>query len=447
MQIRRFWARGYRSLRELVLDPTGPFNIFYGPNGSGKSNILDALDALHRSLGVVASERHGALLNTQSAGSDMAREKESAAGRAVCDLRILREEDVTRGLVPAEMALGARWAFDPADQRRLGYAGASLEVELCFSAVNREAPRLWLSRVAIDEHETPDLFERVPGGIDALLALLRRTAMDFARVDAARFPADETLDAPGSSEEPPVRSFLHEGKLKNALFAASTSRDHALRDRWKAYRSLLQGPPLCRPEFDITLDPVSKALDVRELLDGGDVSIQRVGLGVAQLYAALAGIMLSNSDIVAIEEPEAHLHAPTTGRQFRELLLEVVRSNRVDQLFIATHSNLFDLDPEGYWDVSVREGDTIVQRKPLSEIDRLHLYEPGPAKHALLKLLRYAPDDEVVFRRPDGSPVTAVEMQRSLQEDDATALAFLETLHGAALRVVRLGARIKDASA
>jgi len=33
-------------------------------------------------------------------------------------------------------------------------------------------------------------------------------------------------------------------------------------------------------EFDITLDPVSKALDVRELLDGGDVSIQRVGLGV-----------------------------------------------------------------------------------------------------------------------------------------------------------------------
>jgi hypothetical protein len=82
-----------------------------------------------------------------------------------------------------------------------------------------------------------------------------------------------------------------------------------------------------------------------------------------------------------------------------------------------------------------------VARKDLVEIDAQHLYEPGPAKHALAQLLRYAPDDEVVFRRPDNAPITAGEMLRLLQEDDDVAVEFLRSLHGAALRIVRLDAR------
>lgn len=66
----------------------------------------------------------------------------------------------------------------------------------------------------------------------------------------------------------------------------------------------------------------------------------------------------------------------------------LVAEGRVDQLFLATHSNLFDLDPSGYWDVSLVEGATTVQRKPLDEVDRLHLFEPGPAKHQIQELLR-----------------------------------------------------------
>ena len=92
-------------------------------------------------------------------------------------------------------------------------------------------------------------------------------------------------------------------------------------------------------------------------------------------------------------------------------------------------------------EVTLCVGETRAERKPLHEIDKSHLYEPGPAKHALAQLLQYSPDDEVVFRRPDGAPVTAREMLRLLQEDDATAVDFLRNLHGAALRIVRLDAR------
>src|SRR5262249_44820727 len=148
-----------------------------------------------------------------------------------------------------------------------------------------------------------------------------------------------------------------------------------------------------------------------------------------QLYAIIAPILLAGGRLVAIEEPEAHLHAPSTGRELRALLEGMVREGRVGQIFIATHSNLFDLDPTGYWDVSLdsETGETRVARKDLVEIDAQHLYEPGPAKHALTQLLRYAPEEEVVFRRPDNTPVTAREMLRLLQEDDDVAVEFLRS--------------------
>jgi hypothetical protein len=150
--------------------------------------------------------------------------------------------------------------------------------------------------------------------------------------------------------------------------------------------------------------------------------------------------MLLEARAVGIEEPEAHLHAPTSGRHLRQLLVRLVQEKHIDQLFIATHSNLFDLDPTGYYDVSLRDGCTVVERSDLTRIDREHLYEPGPAKHALARLLGYAPADEVVFRRADGTPVTAEEMLRLLQEDDDVAVQFLRDVHGAAVRMVRVQA-------
>ena len=45
MRIESFWAKGFRSLRDVRLENLGPFNVFYGPNGSGKSNILAAIEA------------------------------------------------------------------------------------------------------------------------------------------------------------------------------------------------------------------------------------------------------------------------------------------------------------------------------------------------------------------------------------------------------------------
>src|SRR5215212_378928 len=46
MRIESFWAKGYRSLRDVRIDNLGAFNVFYGPNGGGKSNILEGIRTL-----------------------------------------------------------------------------------------------------------------------------------------------------------------------------------------------------------------------------------------------------------------------------------------------------------------------------------------------------------------------------------------------------------------
>ena len=100
--------------------------------------------------------------------------------------------------------------------------------------------------------------------------------------------------------------------------------------------------------------------------------------------------MLSGATIIGVEEPEAHLHAPTTGRHLRVLLERLVQSEKmpVNQIFIATHSNLFDLDPEGYFELERdAQGATTARRRPLSELYGAHLYEPVPALAVLRDLL------------------------------------------------------------
>ena len=244
-----------------------------------------------------------------------------------------------------------------------------------------------------------------------------------------------------------LTALLEKGCIKEAFVLALTSPDPVVRRRFMRLREMLEGEPLYRPPFDPVYDPQTQTFEIRERAGGSsvqDIPLDLAGLGIQQIYALLGQILLGRAFAVGIEEPEAHLHALTTGRHLRVLLQRLVQLGDVQQLFIATHSNLFDLDPTGYYDVRRNEcGNTVVERKALSEIDKRHLYEPGPAKHGLADLLRLVEPSTPVLRRPDGSPVTAVEMLTMLQVDAPEAVEFLRDVHGAAVRAVQLRATRK----
>ncbi len=434
MIIEKLWAKGFRSLRDVTLDGLGKFNVFYGPNGSGKSNILDALHALFSVMPLAVDTAYG---------PEDARVSFREAGRRAGQW--IQEEDFFARDDAQTIDLGAV-IEDPTS----GFAGAwfqghaveRVEVGVRLTRVRPGEINLQFNRLFVNRKKTGLPF--TDPEIRKLLGHLVPQA--FAHLGVTRTLEINADRRPAVTERRGVGTIPY-GEVVAELFRAKNARDRALRDRFDTVREFM-AKTLHRGLFDVYMSPDTGTLELREMLSepnprGLDIRVDRAGHGVVQLYAIVAAILLGGAHFVAIEEPEAHLHAPTLGIELRRVLKALVdeETTAVRQMFIATHSNLFDLDPERYWDVSLVDGETKVEPKPIQEIDRWHLYEPGPAKHALAQLMRYAPEDEAVFRWPDGKPITAGEMLELLQEDADVAVDFLRNLHGAALRIVRLESR------
>lgn len=392
MRITRFRASGYRSLRDFEIDGLGAVNVFYGPNGSGKSNILAALRTMFAALRV-AGGPHAGLVTGESAP------------------RWITDDDYSLGAGAGSIAFDGEFAH-----------GAP-EVRIAIRVVIRRAPH------GVEVSVDSDFDQRMAavGTVVTLSTRERFVESGYAVIDALRTSGDAA----------------------DQLFAIKNHPDRAVRASLDRLRALLSGPPLHRPPFDVVQFPDTGRKQLREQVerDGAihDIPVDLAGLGVAQLYSILSQIKLSKARAVAIEEPEAHLHGPTSGRHLRELLLRLVSEGDIDQLFVATHSNLFDLDPAGYFDVELVDGWTRATRRPLADLHEKHLYEPGPMKHVLRAMLATQMErDKVMFRTREGEPVTVAKLIDHLDGDTDVAFEYVRGLYGTAMELYGLRARKKD---
>lgn len=439
MRIRKFWAKRYRSLHNVALDEMGAINVFYGPNGSGKSNIIDALQTFFSVMPIAVDTAYVDSTGTDTRPSLSFREGGQQAAKWIgVDDFYARSDD------SSPITLGAVIEDQKTAFGGFLYNGARvtrIEAEFSFDKHHTRPDQHFLkfTRLFINNH-APGLPFTSPEIRDLLRGIMPQafTHLGVTRTlaaDAAPERGQAGLYATGT---------IRDSDLVRRLFEAKNSRDAQERERFADVRHFMM-KTLGRGELDVFMDSATRRLELREKLPdpnplGRDIPVDRAGHGVIQAYAIVASILLAGGRLVAIEEPEAHLHAPTLGRELRAILAEMVNDGRIDQLFLATHSNLFDLDPTGYWDISLVDGQTRVERKPLDEVDRLHLVEPGPAKHQIQELLRLY-GDEAVFSAPDGEPISATKMLDLLQHDDDVALQFLRAMHAAALQVTGLRAK------
>ena len=452
VRITSFWAKGYRSLHDFRIDDLGPFNVFYGKNGSGKSNILAGMETLFRVLAHRTRPEASFKDPGKPVGVDW-------IGHFIRPYDRCNFERTPRMLLGATL----HWTERDQTENRGWPRFTELSVEITYEW---EPNRLSITRLRSDDVDLLHLGVQDPENAAFLAIMFEFDAgyhidltwrvqtfihqfahYAFALVGADRYMHTEHAD---DDDDMDLSALFSAGRLKEALRRAREYHDPVVRRRYKQFEALMASKPLERPPMEITRSRKAQRLELVEIIDDAvygsrEVPVDLAGLGIAQIYHIAAHAVLRASRAVAIEEPEAHLHAPSTGIQLRQVLERLVSDGYIDQLFIATHSNLFDLDPEKYYDVSLDgENGTVVKARPLSEIDEHHLYEPGPAKHALAGFLRYMDDDAIVYRTSDGQPVSVREMLDMLQRDDPLAVEFLRDVHGAAVRAVRVQSKKAD---
>jgi hypothetical protein len=380
--IRRLSVRRYRSIEELVLEDLPPLIVLYGPNGAGKSNILRAVQLVLRAAAAMPGR-----LPMESPGVLMA----PAEADHVLDLRPddFRFGDLPEIRVSLTVELGTR-SIEHASVR-------GIDLEGVFQLADDGSVRIWFDRAELD---TADRSADVWMASPARAALIRRL---IQRSDAYRVP--------GGREDPQVE-----------LYQAFLSDDQRERDAAQRLGQRLARAGLFGIEAgSVGLLPVdSRKYGEKQIRfkhpAHGELPLRNLGSGEQQVVFMLGQRVITPYPIAHVEEPEAHLHKSLMeplARVLRESVLGDGGTPDVDQLWMATHHHLFAIADE-FFDVWLDErGATRVEKKPRPKAAG-HFYEPGPLWDALRSLLAAGLDPKtVIFRRRDGSPATAGQIEAS----------------------------------
>lgn len=489
--LRRLGIRGFRSIRELELDAIPDLVVLHGPNGSGKSNLLLAVQLLLRAA---------AIPGDLPLGREQARVLPLPQAE---ELLGLRPDDFHHGAAPElgvriEVALGTRAVEMIALEKR--EAIGRLHLELIVQQTDDASLSYYFERADIDgkvllgsEHspEREKLREemrraeldgaalrrradRLSREIDTLptsFAALERANELRGEVDQLRVTSSKRLEeAKALKKQLNSAAFLEErlrhtllthllqvspayrvpggaADPEEGLYRALVSENRREREATRRLsRRLATAGLFGEPSGSVALLPVESATYGEKQVrlthpTHGDLPLRNLGSGEQQIVYMLAQRVITPFPIAQLEEPEAHLYS-TLMASFARVLYESVEGEGgvpdVDQLFIATHHHHFALALE-YFDVSLKDGRTVVQRLPRAKAAR-HFYEPGPIWEALRQLASSAKEGSaVVFRNGDGQPVTAQEVLDSIEKDPDQTIAkeYASAMTEAMVRAMR----------
>ena len=400
MRIAKFKVSNYRSISDSKILDLHSMSVLVGPNNEGKSNILRALTVglqAIRAAGEVGRGIRSRTATLRYRRSDFREydwsrdfpvhlQEANPKGASVFDFELeLNEKDraalkrSTGHSLNDLLKLRVRLAQDDAEVKVIKRGPAN-------RAINDNLPKicnLVAKRVRVEyiagERTSDALLALVQGEAFRAIEKIQRdehynSAMDALREQSklALFPLEKKLTEGIASLVPSVTG------VKLAL------------PRFQA--------PLRRTEFEVLID------------DGALTLLSAKGDGIQSLavIAMIRALALRSDDatyILAIEEPESHLH-PDAIRRIREDLLEFAKE---DQVVITTHSPILVNREEVGANILV-EKNAAAPAKSLSQIrESLGVMLPDNMQSTEVVVLTEGPHDvrvlsEIMSRR---SPVLA----------------------------------------
>jgi predicted ATPase len=378
MRLKRLEIRNYKSLRNVVIEPT-PLTVLVGPNASGKSNFADALDFLSE---VYRSDLEGAVAKKGGYENICYRH----AKRSSAPIRFRVKLDLDR----VAMSYGPR-------SGRLGHLLFDHAFELRTTSRGLRSP----FRISFEE-----LSEFLLPGEELGLHLVRDE--DEFRLEG---PATESAEGPRGFLAEDFSALLFDFELAAPLVEGFVSRDPLV--GFKSLRLFQLNPSHCRqtgvptpnpgldrfganlpavidflkkkhaPEYARLLETARRIMPSLESLETDFTHTKTLGLflresgfkrpwtsedisdGTIQAIALLAATFDPRIKILVIEEPENSVH-PWAIRTFMEAFRF---ASKQKQIILTTHSPILidQIRPEELWVVRRPGAETLID--PVLSLD------------------------------------------------------------------------------
>ena len=355
MRLLDFRVQGFKSLYDCHLTDLQPINVFHGENNVGKSNLLEAMELFFR---IISRPPLRAQAATEMSLSEFQQ-------RFGCGSEIFSWDGDNTMVLHGRFQIAETLA--PAAADRLA---ALSPVDAVVNVIYKPADdllRVILQSWKIGPNQIEIMADPLPPAGQALLDDLVRLVQpvlekhSFYRVRSDRRLIREEMEQ-GTSMRPAALPPLDPSgsNLKQWLLWASVSRDPGERRAFeRVVRPMFADPPLSLG----TLAPVAapgEPYDLQLDTPRRSIPINQLGSGVQQLALLGGMIALSQSWIVAIEEPEINLSWPTQEK-LKYILHRMVRQGAEPpaQLFLSSHSPVFEFY-ERYFKVEMEDGQTRV---------------------------------------------------------------------------------------
>lgn len=379
MRLTRFAVKGFKNFRETVtLDAMSGLDVIHGENNVGKSNLLQAIDLFFFLLDNLLG-RHETPVTEQSATS-------VELGNS---MRLLGDED----------GHGVSFHLNEGQLKNRGYAAddifnfespVPIELQGAFEVLADDVVRGGAPDSPLRAFAVSLLLTRSHRGcVDAQMVLsvedapmrwraVRSIAMAAVNnfetrsdVRARGFILVDTLRrvvaTDGNESDRTLRLPLTH-QLLLALYDAKESVEPGLFQRWELFEQAMNslGHVVGNGRFVITYNRNEQRAILAVQRGKHRIPIETMGSGVQQIASLLARVLLANSAIVAVEEPELNLRYEMQLR-VRDMLREILRSGLgPQQIILTSHSPAFESGPT-FYAMSLSEGSPAVVRRPVAD--------------------------------------------------------------------------------
>lgn len=331
--------KNFRSIRDVEID-IAPLTVVYGPNGSGKSSLIYGLLTLKNfltnpnqnipslfsyptlSLGgfeeVVSGHNRDAEIALALAVSSPSGSSEFTLGIAQSGGMTAIEADINSDL----------WdPFDLSLDIALPYQANQAVSHMIYSDTSGYIGCSWNGITLNDDQTTSPFHEQLPG-------LLTTANMPMELSKSTGFvPLRRGFTSPAYSVSHVTPTLSTDAEVASLLAT----------DRYLEYAVSGYMESIANRQLRARMQVGTSSFNIDSIPRNGrtPVSLVNEGFGINQIAYLLTVCLHPNSKVVAIEEPEIHLH-PSMVRKLVHAMVDIT-SNMDKRIIVSTHSETFVL--------------------------------------------------------------------------------------------------------